>query len=162
MAKGDRWSDEMTDKVVKLWRGGMSAQTIADRLGDGHTRNGVIGRLSRIGELENVRPGATVDSNALKQRIEARARREGRQRPFVPQPTKSLPDPETPVTGPVIPLMALQSHSCRWPIGDPSRETFGFCGVRKDVGGSYCVAHARQAVQVQHGDKRFMRLARIA
>lgn len=158
------WTPEAEAKIKTLWLDGIPASAIEAALGGVYSRSAITGKLGRMGILGTVQR-ANMD-RGLKQRVEARQRREGRQKaaqPVVaPQPTKPPPAPETPATGPVIPLMALQSHSCRWPIGDPSHETFGFCGVRKDVGRSYCIAHARQAVQVQHGDKRFMRLARIA
>jgi GcrA cell cycle regulator len=42
-------------------------------------------------------------------------------------------------------LFELQQWHCRWPIGDPSSESFGFCGSRPIDGLPYCATHARLA-----------------
>lgn len=44
----------------------------------------------------------------------------------------------------LIPLDALTSDMCRWPLGDPRREGFGFCGAHV-AQGSYCEEHAGMA-----------------
>ena len=51
-------------------------------------------------------------------------------------------------------IHTLGSHMCKWPIGDPSRDGFSFCGRRKGDG-PYCADHARIAYQPQSpGTKR--------
>src|SRR5204863_8999664 len=42
-------------------------------------------------------------------------------------------------------LFELQQWHCRWPVGDPSSEDFGFCGNMRIAGLPYCAAHARIA-----------------
>jgi GcrA cell cycle regulator len=42
-------------------------------------------------------------------------------------------------------LFELQQWHCRWPIGDPTVEDFGFCGNKAVDGLPYCPAHARIA-----------------
>jgi GcrA cell cycle regulator len=42
-------------------------------------------------------------------------------------------------------LFELQQWHCRWPIGDPTSEDFGFCGNKPVDGLSYCPAHTRIA-----------------
>ena len=42
-------------------------------------------------------------------------------------------------------LCELQQWHCRWPVGDPSSEDFGFCGNMRIAGLPYCAAHARIA-----------------
>ena len=42
-------------------------------------------------------------------------------------------------------LFELQQWHCRWPIGDPISEDFGFCGNRPVAGLPYCPAHAQMA-----------------
>jgi GcrA cell cycle regulator len=42
-------------------------------------------------------------------------------------------------------VLELQQWHCRWPIGDPTSEDFGFCGNRPVAGLPYCPAHARRA-----------------
>jgi GcrA cell cycle regulator len=62
-------------------------------------------------------------------------------------------DPEFKHVTPVVavePLMVklvdLKDSICRFPIGDPRNEAFGYCGHRKEPGyfaGPYCAAHSR-------------------
>jgi GcrA cell cycle regulator len=42
-------------------------------------------------------------------------------------------------------VLELQQWHCRWPIGDPTSEDFGFCGNRPVASLPYCAAHARIA-----------------
>jgi len=50
-------------------------------------------------------------------------------------------------SGPVVGLLDLKEHSCRWPIGDPDQPGFGFCGCQKAEEGPYCERHAAMAFQ---------------
>jgi GcrA cell cycle regulator len=43
-----------------------------------------------------------------------------------------------------VSLLELNERSCRWPIGDPTHENFGYCGDRR-VRGAYCDVHAEIA-----------------
>lgn len=42
---------------------------------------------------------------------------------------------------PVIPLVDLTISSCRWPIGDPQEDDFGFCGATSAADRPYCDQH---------------------
>jgi GcrA cell cycle regulator len=46
---------------------------------------------------------------------------------------------------PTANILGLETHSCRWPIGNPDSHDFGFCGREKTARGSYCDEHARGA-----------------
>lgn len=54
---------------------------------------------------------------------------------------------------PVIPVSerktvrTLKMNDCRWPIGDPQRPDFHFCGKPKAAGFSYCDFHVRRGFQ---------------
>ncbi len=50
-------------------------------------------------------------------------------------------------------VLTLGAHMCKWPIGDPSSDSFTFCG-RRINDGSYCVEHARVAYQPQQKGKK--------
>jgi GcrA cell cycle regulator len=43
-------------------------------------------------------------------------------------------------------VCALTSRTCHWPLGDPARLDFRFCGSPA-VGGSYCDHHRARAFQ---------------
>ena len=51
-------------------------------------------------------------------------------------------------------VLTLGAHMCKWPIGDPSTDSFTFCGRRAEAEGPYCVNHARIAYQPQQPRKR--------
>lgn len=44
-----------------------------------------------------------------------------------------------------IKLIELDSHTCRWPIGDPRDEDFCFCGKKVRAGQTYCDEHSQVA-----------------
>jgi hypothetical protein len=45
-----------------------------------------------------------------------------------------------------------EGRTCAWPIGDPSKKDFRFCGAKRDAGQSYCEEHV--ALAYQKGGKR--------
>ncbi|ESZ60679.1 hypothetical protein NL532_24260 [Mesorhizobium sp. C120A] len=57
----------------------------------------------------------------------------------------------------VVPLMValvdLRPNQCRFPVGDPLKEDFGFCGHPMEQG-SYCRSHARLAYQAPESRRR--------
>jgi len=46
-----------------------------------------------------------------------------------------------------VQLLDLKENMCRWPIGDPQKKGFFFCGLKKAGTGPYCEHHARIAFQ---------------
>lgn len=62
------------------------------------------------------------------------------------KPTLPVQAPE-----PIIPvgqrktMETLLAGDCRWPIGDPQKEDFHYCGKRKVDGYPYCDFHVRRA-----------------
>ena len=44
-------------------------------------------------------------------------------------------------------MRTLQMNDCRWPIGDPQRSDFHFCGKPKVADFPYCELHVRRAFQ---------------
>jgi GcrA cell cycle regulator len=44
-------------------------------------------------------------------------------------------------------VLTLTEHTCKWPIGDPGRPGFHFCGRGADSNSPYCAEHARLAYQ---------------
>lgn len=60
----------------------------------------------------------------------------------------SLP-PERPFTGKKIGILELTERKCRWPIGDPQDEEFGYCGAETIGGYSYCAEHLDIAYQAR-------------
>ena len=44
-----------------------------------------------------------------------------------------------------VKLVDLDSHTCRWPLGDPRDDDFGFCGKKVRAGQTYCDEHSAMA-----------------
>jgi GcrA cell cycle regulator len=44
----------------------------------------------------------------------------------------------------MVPLDALAGNDCRFPVGDPLKPEFGFCGHPRERG-AYCAGHAALA-----------------
>jgi len=147
------WTDERVATLKKLWLEGLSASQIAKQLG-GVTRNAVIGKVHRLGLS-----GRATPSQPTRSTFKA---------PRAPRPVSSHPAPRRieahapPVPRPVIydeapgsaTVLTLGAHMCKWPIGDPSSDSFTFCGRVSDKDGPYCVQHAAVAYQPQQSRKK--------
>lgn len=51
-------------------------------------------------------------------------------------------------------LVQLDDSACRWPVGDPSRPDFRFCGAPRSGRNSYCRRHLSQAYERECGHGR--------
>ncbi len=60
------WTRERVEILTNLWKSGKSASQIADELGEGVSRNAVIGKIHRLGLSE--RSGKTKDKTELVQK----------------------------------------------------------------------------------------------
>ncbi|ODN69832.1 GcrA family cell cycle regulator [Methylobrevis pamukkalensis] len=158
------WTDERVERLKTLWAEGLSASQIAAEL-SGVTRNAVIGKVHRLGlsgraKPQNqvagarprkarepshpMRPAAPITIGNLAVKAEPEAAPEAK--------AKDAPVPEV-VAFERATILTLTEQTCKWPIGDPSRDDFFFCGRRSDVGIPYCAHHARIAYQPAH-DRR--------
>ena len=106
------WTDERIEVLKTLWAQGVSASEIAETLGEGVTRNSVIGKAHRL-KLTG-RPSPISRKNAPK--------------------------------GPT--LLVMTDRMCKWPIGDPKKPGFHFCGITVDVATTYCPEHKAVAYQL--------------
>ncbi|MFZ1106946.1 MAG: GcrA family cell cycle regulator [Rhodomicrobium sp.] len=134
------WNVERVDTLKALWADGLSASQVAAKLGS-VTRNAVIAKVHRL----KLPPRE-------KTRAQARLKRPApRVRPWRPLPTlppvraalqlpAPLPELE-PAPGGGPQLADLKDSMCHWPIGDPKRPGFHFCGRAKSFG-AYCGHHA--------------------
>jgi len=66
--------------------------------------------------------------------------------PIAEREPEALPDNVVPM-GERCTIMDLKEYSCRWPIGDPGKDDFRYCGARGVTGLPYCSYHARIAYQ---------------
>lgn len=114
--RGAVWTADRVDLLKQLWADGISASQIAKRL-SGVSRKEVEAQV-KAHDLVVARP--VIDKSA---------------------PVREISEGGAPAT-----VLTLGAHMCKWPIGDPSSDSFTFCGRRIDVGG-YCLEHAKVAYQ---------------
>jgi GcrA cell cycle regulator len=153
------WTDDRVELLTKLWGEGLSASQIATALGGGVTRNAVIGKVHRLGLSGRAKPGAAGAVRAAKPRAVAPTPPQlegGRTPPRDPEqlmrPTlvsneRWSPDQVEIPESQRVSIMELRDTTCRWPIGDPSKPDFAFCGGRAVTGLPYCGHHCRIAYQ---------------
>jgi len=147
------WTEERVDTLKSFWKDGLSASQIAARLG-GVTRNAVIGKVHRLGlngrrtasRREVARAGAVrfplrckprpkSSRQATERTGQLRLRGKGQLHP------SQLPPLDSPPAF-AITVATLTATSCRWPLGDPKRQDFSFCGRPAPSGHPYCAHHS--------------------
>jgi GcrA cell cycle regulator len=135
------WNEERTATLRKLWLEGMSASQVARQLG-GVSRSAVIGKVHRLGIT--VREVPTRQRSAARGAVRTHSRARV-VRDAAPAQRSALRLLEIAEMAPTASILGLETHSCRWPIGNPDSHDFGFCGREKTARGSYCDDHARGA-----------------
>lgn len=162
-AQPSDWSDERIERLKKLWGEGLSASQIASELG-GVTRNGVIGKVHRLGLSGRIDPARQPRSLKAKpsaipplKPVAKKLRGDGFATSIIPHRAVTVdPGPEEvakyvpaeEVIAPMsrrISIMELSPGFCRWPLGDPRHSDFAFCGGDCDANRPYCTAHANVA-----------------
>jgi len=151
------WTDDRVDTLRKLWTEGLSASQIAAELG-GVTRNAVIGKVHRLG-LSGRAKGTSQTGGGRRKKTATRAggyaktqkpgntsgarKSEAAAAPARPAPVVDLPEPKPMM----LSLLQLTENTCKYPIGDPQEEGFGFCGAKTRDGSPYCEYHCRLTYQ---------------
>jgi GcrA cell cycle regulator len=162
------WTEERVELLKKWWAEGLSASQIAGRLGQGISRNAVIGKVHRLNLSGRAQPQRTAAPRAPRKPREP-------SHPGRPAVPPSLPTAGTAALKPLprevvaprptappepqplrlialpkggrITILQLSDKTCKWPIGDPGSEEFCFCGHGPRAGSPYCEYHARLAYQ---------------
>jgi GcrA cell cycle regulator len=154
------WTDERIETLRKSWEGGMTASQIADLLGEGVSRNAVIGKAHRLGLQARPSPVKAGDVAA--------APAVAAPKPAPVAKVAAAPTP-APVLAPAAPkpapkrtsraaanakpakttLLDLSERVCKWPIGHPGEVDFHFCGQPSKPSFPYCPDHCLIAYQAQ-------------
>ena len=143
------WTDERVELLKTLWAEGLSAAQIANKMG-GVTRNAVIGKVHRLGlsgRATPAKPQRGCGPSAERREEVAAVKPQQRQeiKPIIPE--VSTIAPLVLDTGDRTTVSTIKNNMCKWPIGDPAKEDFHFCGQPALTGKSYCTHHARMAFQ---------------
>ncbi len=130
------WTNELIQELTQLWDAGHSASHIGKKLGV--SKNAVIGKAHRLKLPARPSP-IRAEGSAL------RLRKQSPRPVFRPKPVLEV------VAKP--PPRPVRRHSdgpgCLWPIGDPGRPEFHFCGEPATPGKPYCDAHCAKAYIVK-------------
>ncbi len=148
------WTEERVEMLKKLWAEGLSASQIAGKMG-GVTRNAVIGKVHRLGLSGRATPAKPSTGRAsAPRRVETASptvekpqvyRAEPEAKPIISAPEVS--QPLVLDTGDKTTVATLNRNMCKWPIGDPAKDDFHFCGQPSQSGKPYCAYHAHIAFQ---------------
>lgn len=147
------WTAQLSAEVQRLWVSGKTATEISAEVG--MTRNAVLGKLHRMKlTAEKREPGAVIN-------VPQRGRRpDGFRRKALPKdPAVSRSRPASYVSILDVPkldpdarsphacaLVDLDDTKCHWPIGDPAKVGFHFCGaptVKLYCPGHHSIAYRR-------------------
>ncbi len=149
------WTDDRVEMLKKLWAEGLSASQIAGKMG-GVTRNAVIGKVHRLGLSGRATPAKPSRGTAPEQRRteQPAASASAKAKPIAPErevkPIIRAPEVSEPLvldTGDRTTVATLNRNMCKWPIGDPAKDDFHFCGQPSDINKPYCAYHAHVAFQ---------------
>lgn len=170
------WTEETVEELKKMWDRGMTTGQIAKALGV--TKNSIIGKVHRLcltarpSPIKKSKPDSEKKSDTStksntdvkkKKTSKAEAKSKSEAKTKVKSTTKKdekkvaenvkEPDVIEPVKEELnIPLIKLDNHTCRWPLGDPRDDDFCFCGKRIKTSQTYCDEHSAIAY-VRSGKK---------
>ena len=130
------WTEEREARLRQLWADARwSARQIAEELG-GVTRVAVIGKAYRLGLSKPTKSSITrLAKNTPRPRSSARQS----EATEVVEPTSG------------VSLLKLTATTCRWPYGEPGKESFFFCGAYSPREQPYCAYHQKLAKGVAWG-----------
>ncbi len=157
------WTPEQDMRLKTLWLANNSATECAKLLtrewGEPLTRNAVIGRVTRIKGMpkraKKQKPDKPQDIRFRKPYVRKAPTTTPQVAPLVSRPHASLPRPKPLLTAPkptgLITVATLESHHCKWPIGDPRNPAFHFCGSTRHGNKPYCEYHFKLGTEPSRG-----------
>jgi GcrA cell cycle regulator len=113
------WTDERIAKLKQGWEGGMTATQIAELLGEGVTRNAVIGKAHRLGLESRPSPVKATDATPAPARAAAAAP--------PPPPAAAAPAPAPAPVAASAPAMTPAEA----PAARPVRPAYGTLDLRR-------------------------------
>ena len=140
------WNDDNIKILVKMWQAGHTASEISREL-KVVSRSAILGKLHRIGKSGRVKLSKPVRVSTSRKTLKPSVPRS----PRVAAPARPALPPIEPVPmadGSFATILTITDYMCKWPIGDPSKEEFKFCGRKTDDAEEpYCKAHSSVAYQ---------------
>lgn len=160
-----RWTQDMLDTARRLHAAGVTQREIAKTVGVSLDRlvRVIDGRRDLFPPRETFAVMPDLEALAEAERREAARRARKRDRELAVRRRLATPPARTtdhapglealfaraaaPESGPCG-LMALTARRCKWPVGDPLRVEFHFCGAAIERGKIYCPDHRALATEV--------------
>lgn len=165
------WTPTVIGKLCSLWAEGISTAAIGVRMGI--SKNAVVGKAHRLNLPARPSPIRNGSDRPKRERVSRTAIRlttYASPRPSAPAPvSRPVPEVAPSSTRPVLPprerfSMASETsrtpwngETCCWPIGEPGRPGFGFCGDQAARGRPYCDEHCGAAYVTKTDRHRTLR-----
>lgn len=137
------WTDESVERLRQMWSEGLTANEIAKKLGV--TKNAIVGKVHRLCLTARPSPIKSKENEALSEDIEQTGANAAMSADLFENTSAAGKSTSTNKKIENIKLVDLDSHTCRWPIGDPRDEDFCFCGKKVRTGQTYCDEHSQMA-----------------
>ena len=154
-----KWTSRALATLARMTRAGANSSQIAAALGNGITRNAVLGKIHRMRSKGTALPTSAA-TPALKPKPKPKPRPPARQhalsygfgaaarptpdappRPVVLTPHDTI-DPKAPG---LLRMMDLARPHCRWPLNSATQGEYYFCGAPQVLNRPYCPAHVALA-----------------
>ena len=128
-------NDKLKERIRVLWNTGMSVIKIGEALGV--SKNSVVGHAHRMGLPARPSPIIRAEGSAKpKPKVKVQRLDAGVSLGTI-VPVEKIREKQTEPVARVAP-----SSPCAWPLGDPKRIGFHFCGAASVPGKPYCAEHA--------------------
>ena len=132
-----RWTEEQTERAVRLWREGQSATSIARILAGGFTRSAVVGKMQRMGLAR------APECSRIGIRLAARREAIGAPRACWLS-DEELPAPTVTDTPHARPWQTRRFNECAFPVDGEGPQMRACCApgrARSAGAAAYCDAH---------------------
>lgn len=136
------WNDERIERLKLLWAKGLSASQVAALLDHKPSRNAVIAKVHR---LKLPSRETIVRLKEVSKRKKKKPKNITMKLDFLKPEIEPLPLPRSDDIARKS-LADLEGNECRFPVGDPKEQGFGFCALEIVPGKSYCAGHLARCV----------------
>lgn len=146
------WTDDMIEKLRRMWKQGLTTNEIAKNLGV--SKNSIVGKVHRLNltarpspikKKNEQSPEKVVEKISAHDEKSLKNSKNVKKITIEPVEIKISSAPAVSANSNkngCVPLTELDNHTCRWPLGDPRDENFCFCGKKVRSGQTYCEEHA--------------------
>ena len=139
------WTAEMVADLKKMWDEGLTTNEIAKRLNV--SKNSIVGKVHRLNL--KARPSPIKKKEEIieekQQSVDEAPKPASKTIKKISISPVRISTEKTPKKDSCLKLTELDSHTCRWPIGDPRDDNFCFCGKTVRSGQTYCEEHSAVA-----------------